>query len=264
MPESGTTLLRSAVHGASCVAAGLLDWFYPPHCRQCGLPLSGRKDRLLCDHCHARLERTRIRPPVCDLCGLPMDLDPARGLPTCLRCGAGRPHFDRARSLFAYSGPAMSLIVDLKFHGAFYLADWFVRRASSTGWLGEAAAALGSARPVDVVAPVPLHPRRRHERGYDQALLIARSLAPQVNAPLCAGALRRLRYTEPQTRLTAARRWKNVRGAFACGEADWVGRHVLLVDDVMTTGATASECARVLKRGGAAMVSVLTLARTRS
>jgi ComF family protein len=121
--------------------------------------------------------------------------------------------------------------------------------------------ALPGAAP-DVLVPVPLHPRRARERGYNQALLLARRLERAWGVPVAADALRRTVATQPQADLDAAARRRNVRDAFAVRSPELIaGRHVVLVDDVLTTGATAAECAMSLRRAGAATVGVLTVAR---
>ena len=115
----------------------------------------------------------------------------------------------------------------------------------------------------DLLVPVPLHRRRERERGYNQALLVARRLERAWAVRVCADALLRTEATAPQAELDAAARRRNVRGAFAVVKPDLVeGRHLVLVDDVLTTGATAAECARALGRAGASVVGVLTIART--
>jgi ComF family protein len=115
---------------------------------------------------------------------------------------------------------------------------------------------------IDLVGYVPLYPARRRERGFNQAQLLARGLAQRLGKPLMRRCLVRTRSTETQTHLTAAERLTNVRGAFKARWRRWIeGKRVLLVDDVMTTGATVSECARALKKGGAHHVKVVTVAR---
>jgi len=233
----------------------LLDWFYPPHCYHCGAMLSGTRNRFLCLACWRALIRTRIGGAVCPVCGLP--LDAGEGETACVSCQLHAPNFDLARSIFPYAGPVGSLIVSYKFQGDFYLGPRVLGKAIAKGWLP------GEIEDAEAVVPVPLHPRRQRERGYNQALLLARVVARSMGRPLEARALRRERYTAQQTRLAARKRWDNVRGAFRAGRGDLAGRCLLLIDDVMTTGATASECARVLKKAGAGKVLVLTLARTR-
>ncbi len=236
-------------------ADSVLDWFYPPRCYHCEAVLTGSGSRILCPACYRELAASRISRPLCSICGQRLEADDVSEA-LCLNCRMRKPHFDLARALFTYAGPADSLIKAFKFHGDFFLGPLLLGRAIEMGWTPE------DIQAIDAVAPVPLHPWRRRERGYDQGVLLARTLARQAGWPLRARALRRIRYTSQQARLGPQQRRKNVRGAFeARAKKEPAGGHVLLVDDVMTTGATASECARMLKKSGAARVSVLTLAR---
>lgn len=234
----------------------LLDWFYPRHCYHCGESLHESMAEMLCRDCLADLTAARMSEPVCALCGLPLAGQPAPGT-LCMRCRAEQRHFDLARALFAYAGPGRSLIHCYKFEGAYFLGPKVLRNLLRRGWLPP------DVGDVDAALPVPLHPRRRRERGYDQGLLLAGALAGELNCRLVRGALVRTRYTSQQALLPASRRWDNVRGAFGVRKANVVrGRRLLLVDDVMTSGTTADECAKVLKKAGAREVRVFTLART--
>jgi ComF family protein len=234
----------------------LLDWFYPRHCHHCGESLHEGRAEMLCRDCLADLVAARISAPVCALCGLPLAGRPAPGT-LCMRCRAEQRNFDLARALFAYRGPGRSLIHCYKFDGAYFLGPKVLRNLLRRGWLPADVA------DVDATLPVPLHPRRRRQRGYDQALLLAGALARELDCRLVRGALARTRYTSQQALLPASRRWDNVRGAFAVRKPEAVrGRCLLLVDDVMTSGTTADECAKVLKKAGACEVRVFTLART--
>jgi ComF family protein len=113
-----------------------------------------------------------------------------------------------------------------------------------------------------MIVPVPLHARRLRSRGFNQAVLLGEVLARQWHLPLARQALKRIRWTEPQISLSAEERRVNVKGAFAVPDiAAVMGKHVLLLDDVFTTGSTVEECSRVLKRSGAAAVTVITIAR---
>ena len=235
-------------------ARELLGWLYPPHCCHCGAVLCAPRDRLLCPSCYRELEESRARGAICSTCGLMLQTD-SESKATCTNCQTRKPHFDVARAALRYSGPASSVILSFKYRGDYFLGPRLLTKALEAGWVPSG---LDDA---DAVIPVPLHPRRERERGYNQAALLARTLARHFGLPLWRKALRRTRYTSQQTSLVARRRWDNVRGAFE------VTSHVrakclLLVDDVMTTGATASECARALKKSGAGRVNVLTLART--
>lgn len=170
----------------------------------------------------------------------------------CALCRAGARGFDAAYCFGFYEGPLRELIHLLKYDGMKPLA----------GPLGEY---LSRAVPLDetfdAVVPMPLHWRRRFERGFNQAAALARDVARRRRIPLL-NAVRRIRATRTQTGLTNARRRENVSGAFRAGRGRPLeGLRLLLVDDVMTTGATGSACATALKRAGAKSVTLLTLAR---
>ena len=227
-----------------------LDLVFPPLCPLCDRMLgTGRRDPL-CGACWDGLER--IAPPWCRCCGAPLGIE---GL--CGACRIRRPRFAYARAALLYGDLVREAIHAFKFGG----------RGGLANPLGDLLAGLGlSALPgaaPDVLVPVPLHPRRARERGYNQALLLARRLERAWRVPVVADTLVRAVPTLPQADLDAAARRRNVRDAFAVRRPERItGRHVVLVDDVLTTGATAGECARTLYRAGAAAVGVLTVART--
>jgi ComF family protein len=226
-----------------------LDLVFPPLCPVCdGLLGTGRRDPL-CGACWEALER--ISPPWCRCCGAPLGIE---GL--CGACRTRRPRFAYARAALRYGDVAREAIHAFKFGGRRGLANP----------LGDLLAGLGvSALPgavPDLLVPVPLHPRRARERGYNQAILLALRLERAWGVPVAADVLLREVPTLPQADLDAAARRRNVRDAFAVRRPEVIeGRHVVLVDDVLTTGATAGECARVLIRAGAATVGVITVAR---
>ena len=237
-------------------ADALLDWLYPRHCYHCEAPIEQSRGHVLCPACYNDLLGRRITGGLCATCGLPLPVEPS-GEAMCVSCRLQGRSFDAARAFFAYAGPAASVIKSYKFKGDYFLGPRFLRGLLAQGWLPD-----GIEAPQAVV-PVPLHPRRRRERGYDQALLLARVLAEHFGCQLVRGALVRTRYTSQQALLPVTQRWDNVRGAFAVAKPKLVeGRSLLLVDDVLTTGMTADECAKVLKKSGAARVQVLALART--
>ncbi len=234
----------------------VLDWFYPRHCCHCGVALDGTEGNLLCRRCYDALVECRISGRVCAVCGLPLAGEPSADS-LCMRCLGQERYFERARAFFTYAGPAVSLVKSYKFGGEFFVGPRLLKGLLRRGWLPE-----DVERPSGVL-PVPLHPRRRRERGYDQALLLGRVLSRHFESPLLRRALVRARYTSRQTGLPMRRREDNVRGAFEVRRPESVrDRRLLLVDDVMTTGSTADECAKALKRSGAEEVQVLTLTRT--
>lgn len=221
---------------------------FPPLCQLCGEP----GEFPLCGEClHAF---PQIRPPFCVRCGHPL---PARGVPPlrCRDCPGVGAAYARARAWGIYDGPLREAIHALKFGG---------RRALARP-LGALMAGLAAADPglhsVQAIVPVPLHPRRQRERGFNQALLLAAEVGRALGVPVEARVLARGRPTPSQAELSAVDREANVHGAFVLRGAVRWGR-VLVVDDVMSTGSTVGECARVLRRGGAGEVAVLTLART--
>lgn len=225
------------------------DWIYPPTCILCGA--DGHQGRDLCRGC---LEELPLNQTSCSICALPLTESAHDRI--CGRCLKKRPLFDRCYAAYHYASPADELIHGLKFHqrlnharllGAL-LADYLTARLPP----GE--------RP-DGVIPVPLHPHRLRERGFNQAVELARPVARHLAIPLMYALCRRRRMTPVQTGLTALERRRNLRRAFSVGNVHGL-RHVALVDDVVTTGSTVNELARTLKRAGVERVDVWAVCRT--
>lgn len=225
-----------------CRAIG--GWLLPATCLVCGA--RGERDRDLCTLCANQLAVNRCG---CTRCAIPLP-EPAT---ECGRCLRRPPDFDSALAPLIYGFPVDRLLQRFKFHG-----DLAAGRLLAATLLSAASAAPG-ARPATLI-PVPLHRTRLRERGYNQALELARPISRQLGIPLAPDALERVRPTRAQSELGALDRRRNVRGAFAV-RGRTLPDHVALVDDVMTTGATLSECARVLKRAGVARVDVWVVAR---
>ena len=233
------------------LARTVIDGLLPPCCLGCGAAVE--RQGTLCADCWKAL--TLLGPPCCACCGYPFPYavdDEA----LCAACSRQHPVFDAARSVFRYDDASRDLILRFKHadetHGAGFFGAWLARAG---------AAVCGRA---DLIAPVPLHRWRLLARRYNQAALLAGALARAADRPLAVDLLLRRRHTPSQGRLSAIARRRNVRGAFAVrgGWRECVrARRILLVDDVFTTGATVEECARVLRRAGAAGVDVVTLAR---
>jgi ComF family protein len=280
---------RAADHGlsdhgfagwAGRVAATLFFTLFPADCRICGSPLI-RVSRLpVCETCLIALRP--LKGSYCTVCGealhVPAYIDYEEtdrgdadrvGVETrCLLCQRADPPFERAVAYGSYDGELRDLIHLLKFQQ--------VRPASAIlgHMLAETIANLEHAMPVGTlfsskiaVVPVPLHARKQAQRGFNQAEMIARDALKELSRPkrfdLCMGILLRRRETGSQIGLTRHQRRENMRGAFAVSDPTRIlNRNVLLIDDVYTTGTTASECARVLRRAGAATVWVATVART--
>jgi len=230
----------------------LLDLLYPKACAGCDGDLAPDEQHL-CWECTADL--IYVQPPYCAQCGDPVD-GRVDGAFTCYLCGRDQPHFDRARSVARHRGVLRNLLHDFKYRNALWLERDLVRL------LDACVRAHYDIGEIDALACVPLHRVRRRERGFNQSELLAGGLAKALGKPFLRRCLVRTRATGSQTNLTARERATNVRHAF---RTRWGfrlgGRRILLVDDVMTTGATVSDCARALKKGGASKVVVATIAR---
>lgn len=230
----------------------LRDLVLPRACAGCGAGL-GPEDGPLCWDCLTGLPR--LEAPFCDRCGRPVAGRVDHGY-VCAACTAQPPAYVRARSALVYMGSAQALVAALKYRHAVWLAPLMA------AFLAAALEAQFPGVRFDRVAPVPLHPARRRARGFNQSALLARGLARRTGLRDDPALLRRIRETPSQTHLTASQRLTNVKGAFSLRAShDPEGEDLLLIDDVMTTGATINECARVLLRHGAASVSALTFAR---
>jgi ComF family protein len=194
-----------------------------------------------------------VSPPYCTRCGEPFGGEGPRH--PCERCLRRPPPFLFARAPFLYGGALREAIHRYKYQGAWELG----RALASLFARGARELELGA---FDLVAPVPLHPRRLAERGFDQTVPLARAVARAHRLPFGSRVLTRVRHTPPQALLSGEARRVNVRGAFAVPRPQRVlGLRVLLVDDLLTTGATAAECARALLAAGADQVAVVVLAR---
>jgi ComF family protein len=197
----------------------------------------------------------KIVPPRCSSCGIPFQSFSDGSEYLCGNCVLALPPFSGARAFGYYADELSRLIQGLKFHGrrnlVELLATLLTRTFFDTWDRGE----------FDFLVPVPLYPTRKRERGFNQSELLARSLTRRTAIP-CSSVLARVRATLPQVGLTDSQRAENVRKAFRCpNPAQVSGRRILLIDDVMTTGATVSSAARTLLEAGALRVSVLTVAR---
>jgi ComF family protein len=221
------------------------DALFEQDCLLCG-EASGAD--ILCRACAGDLPR--LPAPHCPRCALPA----GDGGP-CGRCLAHPPHYDRTLAAFNYGFPLDKLIQSFKYGHRLALAVMFGRE------LADLARRAAPPAEADLVLPLPLHPARLRERGFNQALELARPVASALGLPLEAAACERIRPTPPQAALSWKKRESNIRGAFRAGR-EIAGRRILLVDDVMTTGASLNECARALKQAGAVQVTLLVLART--
>lgn len=226
----------------------IVDVVLPPRCPGCGEIVDG--DDRFCAACFSQLQA--LGPPQCACCGVPLPHE-GDAAAQCGACLAEPPAYARARSPFAYGGPSRQLVLALK-HG---------RRLHLARMMARAMLRVAGPLPADaVIVPVPSHRWRLWQRGFNQAAAIARQLSRQSGVPLAVDALARIKATSTTKGLTRRARQKNVEGAFRVAHADQIsGRTVILVDDVMTTGATVSACAVRLRKAGARQVEVLTYAR---
>ena len=229
---------------------------FPAPCRICEHLLTRASRIPICDNCLASF--TLLPEKICVTCGRPLEAYPFREGETlmCPACIAGKYEFNRARSYAVYEGALVRAILLLKFEEMTPLGRWFGER------LAEVARRDSEPIAADVVVPVPLHRDRQRERGYNQADLIGRPLARRLGLPCRSVLLVRTKPRPDKLHLSVEERWSSVRGAFAPKPGSRVDNlRVLLVDDVMTTGATLDACARALRQAGARTVIGLTVAR---
>lgn len=235
----------------------VLDFVLPPRCRVCDASTTHAPVPWVCPACW--LDIAYITTSICYQCGQPLAAPPEGIASAMHRCGACLQHpppFERARAVGLYRGVLQHVIHAMKYQRIYALlrplAD-LLQSQFHDHW--------GDALP-DLLVPMPLHRRRLRQREFDQACVLALELSRRLGIPLGADALVRHRYTRSQVGLSAAARRRNVRGAFRlCRAQRCQGKRILLIDDVLTTGATAWECAHLLARAGAARVDIYTLAR---
>ncbi len=230
-----------------------LALFYPEVCQFCGEHRATPGEGFVCDTCRGQVHF--IKPPFCERCGVPVTGEITTAF-ACSNCRELELHFCSARSAVTARGVVLEAIHRYKYSRALwfepFLVDLFLR----------AALPVLRAEAWDLVVPVPLHRLKEREREFNQAERLAAALARALALPLDVRLLRRVQPTRTQTLLTKAERAENVRRAFTRGDLRPLpGARVILVDDVFTTGATTSACARVLRATGAAEVCVWTVAR---
>lgn len=230
----------------SAVGRQAIDFALPPRCAGCGAIVEQVDS--FCTECWTQLDF--LGSGGCDSCGLPLLATEAE---QCAACLARPPRIERTRAAVAYGDIARSVALKLKYG----------RKVALARTMAKYMAPLAGTLPPDaVLVPVPLHRRRLWQRGFNQAVLVARELGGATGLPVHAQALRRTRATPPLRGFTRRQRQRAVAGAFkAHQQVDLDGRTVVLVDDVLTTGSTAEACARALKKAGAGRVELLAWAR---
>lgn len=222
------------------VGRRLLASALPGSCLLCG---ADSPTSLICAACEADLPT--LPSALCPLCN-----EQTTHGERCGACLKEAPHFERTSARFRYDFPVDRIIHALKYGHQLAVADWLA---------GQMLDALTTAE-LELIIPLPLHSARLRERGFNQSVEIAGRLGKRLKLPVDRSTVLRTRATPPQAELPLKERHKNVRGAFEC-RGDFSGQRILLVDDVMTTGATLNECARVLKLHGASTVHVAVAAR---
>jgi len=230
-----------------------LNFFFPKICGYCGESFRTGLSNVLCFSCFEKIEP--YREPVCERCGITL---PERAFeevfePRCLDCGEEPTYLDMVHSFGAYQGALREAHHAFKFEGMEHLAALMVGRTveniSTSFW-----------EDVDVLTPVPMSPEKERERGYDPAALLTAEFSKQLNIPV-RSVLKKALLTKPQRSLNREERLRNQKGSFV-SETLKVGSKVVLVDDVLTTGATLEECAKVLKKAGAQWVGAVVWGRT--
>ncbi len=225
------------------LALRLVDFLLPRYCFSCQR-LLGQEEFLFCRACSQMLPRNQ---KACLRCGLPLEVETT----PCLKCLEVKTPITRTFAPFLYQGPIKEAICNLKYEKKIQLVHdmaTFVKACLPGKLFDEEL----------VVCPVPLHPRRLWQRGFNQSQILAEKIFPKRRVKLL---LNRTRYTKPQTGLSGRERHANVRGAFALAESVPKGKKILLFDDVLTTGATAKECARTLLAAGASEIWLVVVAR---
>jgi ComF family protein len=236
-----------------CSAKAALSFFYPEICQYCREQWAEPAEGFICAECARQVQF--IEPPFCSRCGLPF----AGELTTpfeCANCAEIELHFSYGRAAVRATGMVLDLIHRWKYQRALWLEPFLARL------LIQQVSLHVVAHDWDLIVPVPLHREKLLEREFNQAEHLACRLGQALQLPVCRSAVKRIAATPTQTKLTRAARNENMRRAFAPAITEPVrGRRVMLVDDVLTTGATTNACARVLRQAGAAEVCVWTLAR---
>lgn len=235
----------------------ILNLFYPAICTICRLPLTN--DDWLCKSCRLEIIRSSFVDP-CPRCSseLPKHYKVISGCPKCIDLPES---FSKTGAAGMYSGKLRELIIDFKYNRretlAYPLGALMVEKLKQLKWDNE----------IDIIVPTPIHIKRNQERTFNQSELLAEIVAQSIKKKLCSNILIRIKPTLPQVKFTQKHRLKNIKGAFELASSFMTdnsirGKTVLLIDDVMTTGATATECSKMLKKANPKEIRVLVAART--
>jgi ComF family protein len=232
----------------------VVDFIYPPRCLRCDTSVKDQGS--LCSECWSEVDF--IDGAICATCGQPFELDPGEGA-LCGNCIALAPLYDQARSVMVYNEASRPLVTGFKY------GDRTERAPSYGRWMARAGKEFLSE--ADLLVPVPLHSQRLVGRRFSQSAMLAQAVARETLVPVLLDGLRRTRPTRQQVGLTTSKRRRNVMGAFSVHpkRSDQLrDSHVVLVDDVVTSGATVDACLKALQKAGVSKTSVLSLARVQS
>ncbi|MDD5759335.1 MAG: ComF family protein [Desulfobulbaceae bacterium] len=234
------------------LAQSLRELCFPAICLFCQQQLTAFTPLHLCQSCQSRIRL--IQTPLCQCCGVEFASTTGDNH-YCGPCLAKPPYFSKARAILRYDDESAKLVHAFKYGGKTVARSTFCA-------LAERATTLADLAPPELIIPVPLHRKRLQSRGFNQALVLARFLFANERRHIAVNLLRRNRWTDPQTTLSGKERRQNLKGAFSVNKPEKIlGRRILLIDDVYTTGTTLNECAKILRENGAAQVEALTLAR---
>lgn len=222
---------------------------FPRHCMCCGKVLSfSARNQGICDDCKKAV--TLVKPPCCQVCGKPLRIP---GDALCRDCAAGCHHYIQGKGVFVYAGPMKLAMYRLKYSNHRFVAEICARYAKVKygEWL--------SFIQPEAIIPVPMYPRKKRKRGYNQAAVFGKALSRETAIPFVDDLVFRSVDTVPQKGLSLAKRQKNLKNAFKIKENDVKLNCVLIVDDIYTTGATVDAIAKILKRYGVARIYFLTI-----
>jgi len=242
------------VHG---VVDGVLNLLFPTICTSCGKNRATSSDGYVCDSCKNNPKIVRwLRNPFCEKCGLPFRGDISQTF-TCSNCTEVVLYFDFARSAVEATDGMFQLVHGFKYEKKLWLVPFFVELLRESMGREE-----NPADAWDWIVPVPLHPVKRREREFNQSEELARALQKVIKIPMNNRLLSRVEYTQTQTRLSRRERAINMKEAFRLSDtSDLQGKNILILDDVLTTGATTSACARILRKAGCSRIGVWTVVR---
>jgi ComF family protein len=252
-PEPAADNAKSLLAATKAWLNAGLAFFYPEACQLCGQERAGPAEGYICGRCQSRVQF--IQKPYCERCGRPFEGAITSSF-ECEHCRESKLHFRSARSAVAFKDEAQEVIHRYKYQHAL----WFEPFLSDL--LARVTRPELEAEKWDFIVPVPLHPTKQRERGFNQAERLAACLGRATGIPMNSRLLRRVTNTPSQTKLSREQREANMRNAFApANKRRLNGARIVVLDDVFTTGATTNACAQVLKRAGAAEVCVWTVAR---